>query len=88
MNKIYTKVTDKLDFFNGNDPFDIAEKYGKTLAVKKLTLVSAPRVVRQAIRDSYEKKAISVCSFPIQFFWVASKILPHKLIFWIMHFFK
>lgn len=40
--------------------FDIAEQYGKTLAVKKLTIVSAELVVRKAIRDSYGKKSLSV----------------------------
>lgn len=68
--------------------FDIAEKYGKTLAVKKLTLVTAPRVVRQAIRDSYKKRTISVCSLPIQAFWIASKLLPQGLIFRLMHMFR
>lgn len=61
--------------------FTIAEKYGKTLAVKKLTLVSAERVVRKAIRDSHAKKPLSVCSFPIQAFWILCKLLPHSLIF-------
>ena len=61
--------------------FDIAEQYGKTLAVKKLTIVSAERVVRKAIRDSYGKKSLSVCSLPIQTFHVLSRILPHGLIF-------
>ncbi len=65
--------------------FDIAEKYGKTLAVKKLTIVSAQKVVRQAIRDSYAKKDISVCSMPIRAFHVAGKMIPHKWIFAIMH---
>ncbi|MBQ2753780.1 MAG: diaminopimelate decarboxylase [Firmicutes bacterium] len=45
MNKIYTKVTDKLDFFNGNDPFDIAEKYGTPLYVYN------ERILRERCRD-------------------------------------
>ena len=28
MQKIYSKVTDKLDFFQGIDPTELAEKYG------------------------------------------------------------
>ncbi len=64
--------------------FMIAEKYGKTLAVKKLTMVTADRVVKKAIRDCYRKKTISVCSLPIQSFWVMCKLLPHALIFRIM----
>lgn len=65
--------------------FDIAEKYGKTLAVKKLTLVTADKVVRQAIRDSYAKRDISVCSLPIQAFYALGKILPHKWLFAVVH---
>lgn len=68
--------------------FDIAEKYGRTLAVKKLTLVSAQRVVKQAIRDSYDKKAVSVCSLPIRAFHLISKLLPHGLIFGVMRLLK
>lgn len=68
--------------------FDIAEKYGKTLAVKKLTLVSACRVVKQAIRDSHDKKALSVCSLPIRAFHLISKLLPHSLILGIMRLLK
>ncbi len=45
MNKIYTKVTDKLDFYNGNDPFDIAEKYGTPLYVYN------ERILRERCRD-------------------------------------
>ncbi len=45
MNKIYTKVTDKLDFFNGNDPFDIAEKYDTPLYVYN------ERILRERCRD-------------------------------------
>ena len=65
--------------------FDIAEKYGSTLAVKKLTMVPADRVVRQALRASRDKKAVSVCSLPIKCFHVLSKALPHAWILWIMN---
>lgn len=64
--------------------FDIAEKYGSTLAIKKLTMVPVSRVVRQALRDSRDKKAISVYSLPIKGFHVISKILPHSWILGIM----
>ena len=64
--------------------FDIAEKYGKTLSVKKLTMVTADRVVKQAIKDSYHKKALSVCSLPIKAFHGLTKLLPHSLIFHVM----
>ena len=64
--------------------FDRAEQYGKTLAVKKMTIVSARRVVRKAVRDVRDKKALSVCSVPIRSFQVLCKILPQKAIFRIM----
>lgn len=60
--------------------FDIAEKYGTTLAVKKITMVSAQRVVKQALLDSHDKKAMSVCSLPIKAFHVITKLLPHSFI--------
>ena len=33
MQKIYTKVTDKMNFFQGIDPNELAEKYGTPLYV-------------------------------------------------------
>lgn len=64
--------------------FTIAEKYGKMLSIKKLTMVSADQVVKKAIRDSYGKKDISVCSLPIRAFHVLTSLLPHSVIFRIM----
>ena len=64
--------------------FDIAEKTGTTLAVKKYTMVSAREVVSLALRDSYRKKNMSVCSFPIQAFQVLAKVLPHQVLLSIM----
>lgn len=64
--------------------FSIAEKYGKTLAVKKLTMVSAKRVVKKAIRDCRRKKPLSVCSLPIQAFQLLCRLVPHSLIFRVM----
>lgn len=57
--------------------FDIAERNGSTLAIKKYTMVEAERVVAQALRDSYYKRTKSVCSMPIQVFHAAAKLLPH-----------
>lgn len=54
-----------------------AEKYGRTMSVKKLTMVTAQRVVKEAIRASYRKKTISVCSLPIKMFHSMTKLLPH-----------
>ncbi|MBR6771558.1 MAG: SDR family NAD(P)-dependent oxidoreductase [Lachnospiraceae bacterium] len=61
--------------------FDIAERYGSTLAVKKLTMVSADKVVGMALRDAAKKRPVSVCSLPMQAFWILAKILPHS---WIL----
>ena len=60
--------------------FDIAEQYGKTLAIKKYTLVRTDQVVKQALKDSLHKKAKSVYSFPIRAFEVFAKLFPHELI--------
>lgn len=60
--------------------FDIAERTGTTLRIKKYTMVSAERVVEQALKDSYRKKSLSVCSLPIKGFQAAGKFLPHDLL--------
>ena len=60
--------------------FDIAEKYGKTLALKKYAMVSPERVVSQALRDAYHKRSRSVCSLPIQMLDICAKLLPHDLL--------
>ncbi len=68
--------------------FPLAGKYGDALAVKELIMVSAPKVVKQALYDSHKKKQMSVYSIPIRAFGIAAKLLPHRLIFWIMRFLK
>lgn len=60
--------------------FDIAEKTGCTLGVKKLTLVRADQVVERAISDSYHKRERSVYSAWIKSFDVAAKIIPHRVL--------
>ncbi|MCM1185371.1 MAG: SDR family NAD(P)-dependent oxidoreductase [Lachnoclostridium sp.] len=60
--------------------FDIAERTGTTLRVKKYTMVSADRVVELALRDSFHKKTLSVCSLPIKAFQAAGKFLPHDFL--------
>ena len=57
--------------------FDTAERYGKTLAIKKLTFVNADKVVREAIEAAGKRKAMSVCSPWIRLFWFFTKVLPH-----------
>lgn len=60
--------------------FDIAEKTGTTLAIKKYTMVTSERVVALALRDSYHKRSMSVCSLPIQGFELLAKFWPHDLL--------
>ncbi len=60
--------------------FDIAEKNGSTLAIKKYTMVTPEEVVEQALRDSYFKLPLSVCSLPIQSFFALSKWVPHDML--------
>lgn len=64
--------------------FDIAEAYGTTLSIKKYTMVDAGKVVKKALRDSYYKRAMSVCSLPIQAFEVMCKCLPHQSLLHMM----
>lgn len=68
--------------------FDIAEKYGSTLGFKKYTMVDVERVVAQAIRHSYYKKTMSVCSLPIKAFHVLTKCVPHQAILDVMRYLK
>lgn len=68
--------------------FERAEKYGSTLAIKKLTMVSPERVVKEALLDSYDKKALSVCSIPMKAFGLMTKIVPHGCILWATGLFK
>lgn len=60
--------------------FDIAEKTGTTLAIKKYTFVSPRRVVALALKDSYRRRAMSVCSIPIKGFQGLTKFVPHEII--------
>lgn len=60
--------------------FDIAERAGSTLAIKKYAMVTPERVVSQALRDAYHRKSRSVCSLPIQMLDICAKLLPHDLL--------
>lgn len=64
--------------------FEIAERTGSTLAVKKYTMVSAQRVVTKALKDSYRRRSLSICSLPIQAFALGTKLLPHDFYLQIM----
>lgn len=68
-----------------NTPFfDIAKKDGQILAVKKLVMVNADKVVSLALKDSYHKHSMSVCSVPVKAFNVAAKIIPHGALLWML----
>jgi len=60
--------------------FDIAEKSGKTLAIKKLAMARADRVVKKAIKDTSFKRERSVYGFLIKGLEIAAKIIPHRII--------
>ena len=68
--------------------FDIAEKDGTILKVKKLSMTTAERVVSQAISDSYYKKEVSVCTLLIKTFNVAAKVVPHSVMIKALTFMK
>lgn len=59
MNKIYTKVTDKTNFFNGNDPIELAEKYGTPLYVYN------EKILRKRCRDL--KNMVTYPNFVVDF---------------------
>lgn len=64
-----------------NTPFfDIAGKDGQILAVKKLAMVNADKVVSLALKDSYHKRSMSVYSMPIKAFNLAAKLIPHGVL--------
>lgn len=60
--------------------FDVAEQVGKTLSIKKIIMLPADRVVKHALRDSYAKRQLSICGFPMQGFHIVTKLIPHDII--------
>lgn len=68
--------------------FDHADTYGHSLLMKEKTMVTADRVVKQALLDSHRKKQVSVCSPLMKAFMLVTKLLPHKFIFFVMRFLK
>ncbi len=72
-----------------NTPFfDIAERTGTTLAIKKYTMVEAKEVVHLAIRDSLAGRSVSVCGIPMKAVRVLTKTLPHSFVLTIMDLMK
>lgn len=68
--------------------FDIAEQGGSTLAIKKLVMTSAEKVVEKALRDSCYKREMSVYGISIKGLRLLSKAVPHKIILNIMNLMK
>ncbi len=68
--------------------FERAEKGSDTLFIKKLIMAKPQKVVKKALLDSKNRKEVSVYSIPIQVFYLVSKILPHKLMLFIMRWMK
>ncbi len=64
--------------------FERAEVGSDTLFIKKMVMAKPQDVVYKALLDARNKKDVSVYSLPIQAFYVASKLLPHKLMLLIM----
>lgn len=60
--------------------FDIAEKTGKNLSIKKYVMADAPSVVTKALTDSLRKRSKSVYSLPILGLEYISRVVPHDLI--------
>ena len=68
--------------------FDRAEVGADTLFIKKMVMAKPEKVVRKALLDARNKKDVSVYSLPIQAFYGASKLLPHKLMLVVMRVMK
>ena len=61
--------------------FDVAEKYGtRTLSLKKFAMTTPQVVVKEALRDSYARKEVSVPTTVMKIFRVMCKIVPHRII--------
>lgn len=62
--------------------FDVAEKNGTTLAIKKKFMAQPEDVVAKALRDSYFHRSTSVYGMPMKLFEAAAKMLPADLLLW------
>lgn len=68
--------------------FDLAERYGGTLAIKKMVMAEAENVVDLALWDSFHKKDVSVYSIPMKAFMALTKYVPHSMIMMITRLMK
>ena len=60
--------------------FDVAERHGKVLDIKKYIMSDAKNVVKKALVDSYHRRSVSVYSAPMNILRFLTKILPHDVI--------
>ena len=60
--------------------FDLAEKTGKIKLYKKVVMADPVKVVKLSLKDSKDKKEISVYSAPMKLLLLASKLLPQKIL--------
>ncbi len=61
--------------------FDVAEKYGtRTLSLKKFAMTTPSVVVKEALKDSFAKKEVSVPTTMMKLFRIMCKIVPHRII--------
>lgn len=63
------------------DFFTIAEGEHKRVWFKDLFMVNAKDVVDKAIKDSIDRREISIYGLPMKLFYVFTKIVPHGIIF-------
>ena len=68
--------------------FDVAEQYGETPMVKKLTMITSEKCVSAALRASYFKQDMVVPGFTMKASLLATKLLPHSLVLNIMKLWK
>ncbi|MBR2949734.1 MAG: SDR family NAD(P)-dependent oxidoreductase [Lachnospiraceae bacterium] len=59
--------------------FERAEKFGSTLAVKKLTMVEASEVVSDALKASAQRRRVCITGIPMKLFYLAAGIFPHEI---------
>ena len=68
--------------------FDVAEQYGETPMVKKLTMITSEKCVSDALRASYFKQDMVVPGFTMKASLLATKLLPHSLVLNITNLWK
>lgn len=64
--------------------FERAEAYGSQLAIKKYIMAKPDKVVEKAIKDSILRKEISVYGNVMSLYRFIGKLIPHKLIIYIV----